>query len=98
MYDPDELHYYESQNVGHVFSSRVNFAEDVFQKMRDPNSNHINQGEKDEECGPDFVNIHTGKFETDPVEWIKTDGMEFPSDVYFFFCIKHANGGKIQSH
>lgn len=66
--------------------------------MQDPNTKSIVTSEKFEECGPDFVDIHAGKFSTDPVEWITSDGLEFPQDVHFFFCIKHENGGKIQSH
>lgn len=62
--------------------------------------------EKIESPGPDFIDLHTKKHRKDPVSFVEqwvpeqkwNENIEFPEEINFFFCIKHANGGKIQSH
>lgn len=97
----DEVYYYESSNVGHVFSSRADFksafkmVQDETIEIKDPEDPKFVSKTP---FGPDFINIHTKQFAKEPIKWIECDGLTFPETINFFFCIKHENGGKIQSH
>lgn len=87
---------YASHNVGHIFSSVVNFKE-IYDGCKQPPQE---EGERDpdiEPTGGDYVDIHTTYNRHNVVEWLTHHEHEFP-DINFFFCIKHLNSGKIASH
>jgi cellulose synthase/poly-beta-1,6-N-acetylglucosamine synthase-like glycosyltransferase len=49
-----------------------------------------------DEDGDFLVNLHATKLA--PSQWITDEGMYEIPDINFFFCGKHLNRGKIESH
>lgn len=50
---------------------------------------------------PFITNLHSGSSNKSPYEWIVDNGMRNNfsiNKIKFFFCAKHENSGKIESH
>lgn len=75
---------YATPNVGHIFSKKLDH-ETMVQMFDNPDDD----GEY--EC-----NLHIGK--QSPSNWLTSNGKYQLPDVNFFFCAKHENRGKIESH
>ena len=59
--------------------------------------------ERTEDQYPFLVNLHSGSSKQPPYDWIISNGrnkapFEIRNKVNFFFCAKHENSGKIESH
>mmetsp|Transcript_24440 Transcript_24440/g.21696 ORF Transcript_24440/g.21696 Transcript_24440/m.21696 type:complete len:300 (+) Transcript_24440:47-946(+) len=96
----DNRHDYATHNVSHIFSNKL--KEEQIVRMFD-----VKDKDEDYEC-----NFHNGSNNWSPSQWIKekkekgikkrdrgkgSDGYEIP-DINMFFCAKHENKGKIESH
>jgi cellulose synthase/poly-beta-1,6-N-acetylglucosamine synthase-like glycosyltransferase len=75
---------YATPNVGHIFSKKLD-AQTMVQMF-----DSIDDDEK-YEC-----NLHDGK--GSPSDWITSKKKYELPDINFFFCAKHENRGKIESH
>lgn len=88
---------YPSKNVAHIFGRQLtrDFCEDMFNE-RDFLGEEDKHGNK-----PYLLNFHGGTYNK-PFEWIvnknKKEEFNWDKKIKFFFCCKHENSGKIESH
>lgn len=75
---------YATKNVGHIFARKLD--SDIVHRMFDS---------KDED-GTFECNLHQGK--GSPTAWMTSKGRYDIPEISFFFCAKHENRGKIESH
>lgn len=86
--------------MSHIFSTELydTKIEQMFNE-KDWKEVHPSQKEVDEEALPWLCDLHLKKnVGQSPYDWITEGGKLNASPVKFFFCAKHENTGKIESH
>jgi len=94
---------YATKNVAHIFATKLDAGrlEAMFnEKDVDDFTNPIGKEP------PFLVNFHNGKRVRSPYEWLTKKGRDKDNNyeyydvppINFFFCAKHENTGKIESH
>jgi len=95
---------YATKNIGHIFSTELD--EFRLRKMFEERD-YESSKKSDKKLPPYLVDLHSGPANQSPFEWIIDGGRDYRTKedinfeigpIKFFFCAKHENSGKIESH